>query len=43
MFILRNPASIKVTDTDINCLANLRFIQICAGEAYDFDKHDRQI
>lgn len=44
MIILRNPSAISsISDPGIRRLAEHRFTEICAGEAYDYDLHGYMI
>lgn len=44
MLVLRNPASAgSIANPDIRHLVELRFAQVCAGEAYDYDQHGYMI
>src|SRR5450759_1298524 len=44
MLILRDPATAKrITDPDIRSLVEQRFVEILAGEPYDYDQHGYMI
>ncbi len=44
MIILKGPAlASSIADPDIRGLAQQRFVQICAGEPYDYDTHGYMI
>lgn len=44
MLILRDPAlASTIADPDIRSLVEQRFVEICAGEAYDYDLHGYMI
>ena len=44
MLVLRNPAlTSSIANPDIRRLVELRFAQVCAGEAYDYDQHGYMI
>ena len=44
MLLLFDPSGVsRITDPDIRALVAYRYIQICAGEAYDVDLHGYMI
>ena len=44
MLILRDPTmASSITDPDIRRLVELRYVEICAGDPYDYDSHGYMI
>ena len=44
MLVLRDPAlASSIADPDIRTLVELRFAQVCVGEAYDYNRHGYMI